>query len=305
MHRRKRPVAVGACRYSDAVTLEDRPPICDLPEQQWSSKQLRRLGESIRDGLPEPANGPSYSDVMLWYDDVAAAVQASLRELDWTSLLVDRPAPEISSRAKTIDTLREKLQRDRGTPLSSVQDVAGVRFECEMTLEEQDIVALAIARSFGHDATVIHDLRAQPRCGYRAVHVWLRLARGRVEVQVRTHMQSAWANAYEALADSLGRGIRYGLPPNDGTKSSRDIVKLLQSISTKNVASLERRRQRLATLQISTGLTDDVLSAAPRSRISQAAAESIQSQWAELQADEAKFVKMLRDIESVLRLSRS
>lgn len=286
------------------MTLEDRPPICDLPRPQWGSKQLRRLGEAVRDNLPEPANGPSYSDVMLWYDELAAAVQAAIRELDWASLLTDRRPPEISSRAKTIDTLRDKLRRDHKTPLSSVQDVAGVRFECEMTLEEQDIVARAIAGAFDHGEEAIHDLRAEPRCGYRAVHVWLRLDRGRVEVQVRTHTQSAWANAYEALADALGRGIRYGEPPEVDFPPAGDMVTRLQSISTRNVASIENRRQRLATLQLTTGLTDELLKARG-SRMSQAAAASIKKQWDDLQRDEASFVQMLNEIESLMRAARS
>lgn len=123
---------------------------------------------------------------------------------------------EVSSRAKTIDTLRDKLRRDRSTPLASVQDIAGVRLEIEMTLSQQTDVARAIAALYGQDpARAIHDIRDTPHSGYRAVHVWLRLP-SRVEVQVRTRMQGAWANVYEAMADVAGRGIRYGdLPENE------------------------------------------------------------------------------------------
>src|SRR5689334_20455286 len=111
------------------MTLEDRSPICDLPGLPWSGSQLRRLGASIRDGTATPQPGPSYSDVILWHDEVAAAVQEAIRSLDWGSLLVGRPDPVISSRAKTLGTLRDKLRRDHGTPLNNIQDVAGVRFE--------------------------------------------------------------------------------------------------------------------------------------------------------------------------------
>lgn len=119
------------------MTLEDHPPLKDLAPPAWSKSQLRRLGDSIRDGETAPGNCPSYVEVITWYDDLAVTVQDAIRGLDWASLLVGRPAPVFSSRAKTIDTLRDKLRRDRATPLGNVQDVAGVRFECEMTLEEQ------------------------------------------------------------------------------------------------------------------------------------------------------------------------
>ena len=181
---------------------------------------------------------------MVWYDGLAAAVSSDLRALSWDRLLPGRPAPEITSRAKTIDTLRDKLLRDPATPLSSIQDIAGVRFECEMTLEEQDQVAATVARDFDCGPEAIRDLRDGSHAGYRGVHVWLRLPRGRAEVQVRTHLQGEWANTYEALADWLGRQIRYGDLPDDPALA--DVVKNLQVLSTATGASLEEVRLGLA-----------------------------------------------------------
>ncbi|WP_160132925.1 RelA/SpoT domain-containing protein [Microbacterium sp. SLBN-146] len=179
---------------------------------------------------------------MLWYNEVAAQVQKDISALDWTPLLGDRQW-EITSRAKTIDTLRDKLQRDKGTPLPSVQDVAGVRFEAEMSLDEQDAVARTILGFYGHDENSLKDLRATPHSGYRAVHLWLRLP-VRVEVQVRTHMQGAWANAYEAAADLIGRDIRYGVLPDGGME--RTIVETLQYVSTNAISEAEEARNRMA-----------------------------------------------------------
>lgn len=113
-------------------------------------------------------------------------------------------------------------------------------------------------------------------------------------------MQSAWANAYEALADVLGRGIRYGEAPTVELPEAQDMVRRLQQISTHNVVSIERRRQRLATRQLETGLTDEWLRTRG-SRMSQAAAASIKKQWDDLQRDEASFVSMLNEIESLMR----
>lgn len=120
---------------------------------------------------------------MLWYNDLAAGVRADIDRRDW-SAFVDGTR-EVTARAKTIGTLREKLQRRRETPLSSVQDVAGVRFEAEMTLSQQVAVANEIARMYGQGLECINDLRDAPNSGYRAVHVRLRLEVP-VEVQVRT-----------------------------------------------------------------------------------------------------------------------
>ncbi|MCG2801278.1 MAG: hypothetical protein L6311_04165 [Cellulomonas sp.] len=210
----------------------------------WGSRQLRRLGDALRDGIDVPHDGPTYYDVIAHYDDLAVSIQECLRALDWESLLVGREAPEITSRAKTISTLQDKLRRDPATPISSVQDIAGVRFEASMTLEEQDIVASAICDAFDQPAERIHDLRAGAHSGYRAVHVWLRLPQGRVEVQIRTHLQGAWANLYEALADLAGRDIRYGTLPADPDLSK--VIVELQQLSVEDIASAEQQKMMLS-----------------------------------------------------------
>jgi ppGpp synthetase/RelA/SpoT-type nucleotidyltranferase len=217
---------------------KDKPP--------WSGKALRRLGERVRDGADVSDHVPNYDEVLLWYDDLSASVQGAIREVDWTSILGDEVI-EVTSRAKTIDTLREKLQRDHGTPLPSIQDVAGVRFEANMVLRQQDAVAQRIAEVFEHDATVIRDIRKDPHSGYRAVHIWLRLPAGRVEVQVRTHLQGKWANMYEALADTHGRQVRYGELPAD--PDAAILVRSVQELSLDKVASLEETMDLIYELE--------------------------------------------------------
>jgi ppGpp synthetase/RelA/SpoT-type nucleotidyltranferase len=212
-----------------------------LDDVPWSRNQLRRLGERIRNGAPQ-AEFPTYDDVQLRYLELAAAVQARIAEIDWRPL-IGRREIELTSRAKTIGTLRDKLLRDTATPLSNVQDLAGVRFEAEMSLSEQTAVAYTIARIFDHNPSeVVRDYREQPHSGYRAIHIWLRNSE-RVEVQVRTTLQGAWANLYEAAGDKIGRLIRYGdLPQNDELRS---FVVRIQEISTITISKVEQSHDQL------------------------------------------------------------
>ena len=140
----------------------------------WPTNQLKRLSRHLRDHEVIPDDLPSYGEVMLWYNELAADVQQRIAGLDWSPLLGTAPI-EITSRPKTLDTLTQKLLRDPATPLPSVQDVAGVRFEAEMSLDQQDAVASAIAGMFDQHSNAVKDLRPRPHSGYRAVHVWLRL----------------------------------------------------------------------------------------------------------------------------------
>ncbi|GAA2226944.1 hypothetical protein N1031_03405 [Herbiconiux moechotypicola] len=214
----------------------------------WSDSQLRRLGTCLKHDREVPATLPNYVDVMLWYNELAASVQKSIRDLDWSSLL-DTRTPNITSRGKTRDTLVQKLRREESIPLHRVQDIAGVRFEADMTLDEQMAVAVAIAGVFGlrPESEYIHDLRDAHHSGYRAVHVWIQTT-GRVEVQVRTTLQGEWANMYERAADVLGRGIRYGQVPRE--EPARTLVEQLQELSYDRVRSIERQRNEIHLLEL-------------------------------------------------------
>ena len=219
-----------------------------MEQRPWSKTQLRKLGVSIRDGSPLPQNVPGFDEVIVWYNDLASHVQKRVAELDWTPLLEDR-APEITSRAKTIDTLTDKLRRQPNIGLGAIQDIAGVRFEAEMTLREQDSVADAIAQMFGHDpiSPCLKDIRATPHSGYRAVHLWLNLE-APVEVQIRTHLQGEWANMYEAAGDLFGREIRYNDSPED--IETRTLVEGLQALSTEEIRYLEQDGQLIQDLKM-------------------------------------------------------
>ncbi len=150
---------------------------------------------------------------MAWNAELCEEVATRIRAgAPWASF---GGALRVSARAKTFDTLCEKLLRETGLGLNQVQDLAGVRVELDCRLDEQTSLAEELAEAFGVSRAVIKDIRADPHSGYRAVHVWLRLPAGRVEIQIRTWGQTVWANTYERLGDLVGRHIRYGVSDAD------------------------------------------------------------------------------------------
>lgn len=201
----------------------------------WSMSQLKKLGVCLRDGV-EPGPGlPPYSEVMLWYNELAVTVAREIEGMPWDAILPGK-ALEVTSRPKTVDTLTQKLQRERPLQMPSIQDIAGVRVDIEMTLNEQDRAVEAVSAEFGKFVIGVRDMRSASHSGYRAVHVWLKSG-GRVEIQIRTHLQSEWANMYERAADLWGRGIRYDELPRD--PGVREEVRQLQRMSTERVAEIE------------------------------------------------------------------
>lgn len=122
----------------------------------------------------------------------------------------------LTSRLKNTGTILEKLRRSGGGSLPNIQDIAGIRIVVDATLDEQTALAERGAALFTGERREpkIVDRRDDPSHGYRAVHVIVHAHDLPVEVQVRTRLQHQWANTFEKLADIVGRGIRYGEPPD-------------------------------------------------------------------------------------------
>ncbi|MBD8517310.1 GTP pyrophosphokinase family protein [Plantibacter sp. CFBP 8804] len=270
----------------------------------WSNRQLERLGTQIRDRSEPDPSLPSYSEVMLWSNDLATLVQKRIERIDWSPLLGDR-VPEITSRPKTIDTLRDKLIRQGKTPLGRIGDIAGVRFEAEMTLSEQDAVAVAIAGAFDHrPEDAVRDLRADPHSGYRAVHLRLKLQRY-VEVQVRTHLQGEWANLYEAAGDLWGRDIRYdGLPT---TPAAARLVEALREYSSSTIARFEESYDLLQKSELALAeAAGHIERLVPRSRRERKLIEDYQEQKRtieELHVEQSERGTAMRSLLSDARIS--
>lgn len=119
----------------------------------------------------------------------------------------------VTHRVKTVETLIDKLRR--GTALSRMQDLVGIRVVGEFGLSGQDELVDRLYRRF--PKAKVDDRRVHPSYGYRAVHVVPKIEGFWIEIQVRTNLQHAWANATEQLADQWGRAIRYGGDPTGAT----------------------------------------------------------------------------------------
>jgi ppGpp synthetase/RelA/SpoT-type nucleotidyltranferase len=155
-------------------------------------------------------------------DGVQADIQSRLSAVDQTS------------RLKTVQTIVDKVRR--GTSLSRMQDIAGVRIVQQMNRVQQDYLVSQVAEAVGECKIV--DRRAKPQFGYRAVHLLVRRDERWVEIQVRTQMQDQWAQITESLGDTWGRQIRYGELPLEPDRrvlasdiSRRDLWAMVQTVA--------------------------------------------------------------------------
>ena len=127
-----------------------------------------------------------------------------------------------------------------------------------MALSQQRRIADELCDLFTECGTTrvdIKDLRDGSHSGYRAIHLHLRFPAGFAEVQVRTALQSHWANVYENAADIFGRHIRYLHEENQVPLSlaARKAVKLLHDLSAL-ISQVEEKRDECSSVHPSDDL---------------------------------------------------
>jgi len=182
------------------------PPVAD----RLSKAKMEQLGKRLVTGDQPDA------------DDLALLHQILLARSEQLEVAIARVRTELklapTSRVKNTGTILEKLRRQGGWTLASMQDIAGMRIVGPFDRRGQDEIVAQLAGLFGDgtSAPKVIDRREAPMHGYRAVHVVVFPAGSPIEIQVRTARQHEWAELFEKLADLVGRGIRYGEPPQSG-----------------------------------------------------------------------------------------
>jgi hypothetical protein len=186
-----------------------------------SKSQVERLGKRLVE-----TDQPSAADLQLLHRLLllrSSALETAIgRVRDQLGL-----AP--TSRIKNTGTILEKLRRNGGSGLKSIQDLAGMRIVGDFDRRGQDEVVRALCDLFAHEPRTpkVIDRRVAPMHGYSAVHVIVFPEDAPIEIQVRTEWQHEWAELFEKLADLVGRGIRYGEAPQKWrTPAAVDIVEL-------------------------------------------------------------------------------
>ena len=196
--------------------------------------QINRAGRRLRKAeTPDEADRQIYDEFRATFAEPLAEVVEALRG-------VAGGAP-VTYRLKRFETTVEKLRR-LTSDLARLEDIAGCRVVVPTMREQRDILGL-IRQEF----KIIRerDYQAEPRDGYRALHVVVHSQGKAVEVQIRTELEEQWANAAERLADKLDPAIKYG----SGPRGAHDILDAASRICGRLDAAEEKRHQYRDTLR--------------------------------------------------------
>lgn len=186
---------------------------------RYSKSQVKRAGKTLRNATLRP--------MTVREDEVAEALEVlenwrashsfplNSAQMGLRSRMDTVGASgDVSQRLKRRPTIIGKLCRIPTMQLSTMQDIAGCR---GVVPGIEDLYRVRDRWEETAEVREVYDYIAEPQTsGYRAVHVVVQYPgsesdiRYRVEVQLRTRLQHAWATAVEDYGGRLGQGLKFG-----------------------------------------------------------------------------------------------
>lgn len=130
----------------------------------------------------------------------------------------------VAQRTKRLPAIKQKLQRYPSLKLSQMQDIGGCRAVAGSLSVVNELRTIYDRTSFGHELHGGADYIQNPKeSGYRAIHLIYKYSDARyeqynglrIEIQLRTWEQHAWATAVEIVDRFKGENLKFGIGDQD------------------------------------------------------------------------------------------
>ncbi|REJ07830.1 GTP pyrophosphokinase [Microbacterium bovistercoris] len=237
--------------------------------QEYSRTQVKRAGELIggRGGSDEEvkaarakisnfrsAHGYPLLSVTMHVRDKAAAVSSDV---------------VVARRLKRLPTILDKLERQPTMNVTTMQDLGGCRVVLSSVTDVYELLSALEAANPQSRIVRKKDYIAEPQTtGYRGVHLIYSYGASKteyhglkVEVQIRTELQHAWATSVETMDLFSGSRLKY----NEGDPMLRRYFVVVAALMTHHEstaavpsaeAAREELREELAELEGRLGITE-------------------------------------------------
>jgi ppGpp synthetase/RelA/SpoT-type nucleotidyltranferase len=193
------------------------PPRVEL---DVSRKQITKAGKRLRDAQ---LGGEFGSEQLLEYlqlvSDFRKAHAYPLQMVAAkTRYYVGQHCPEpmlVAQRLKRLPTIIEKLVRTPAMALVTMEDIGGCR---AVVTDESQIRAMVAHMNRRWKSIIVRErdyiVDPKPETGYRAYHLVVEKLERRIEIQIRTQGQHAWAEFVEQTdRRNPGLGLKAGTAP--------------------------------------------------------------------------------------------
>jgi hypothetical protein len=200
-----------------------------------SGSQLDKIGAQLAvtslDHMP-----PGALDTLLaWRVGHRYQLDAMHRSLRRRALRFD-PKAITAQRLKRLESIVRKRGRQATMGLSQMQDIGGCRAIIGGMPRLNDLVAYFEGRPLRAAELKVHDYIGDPKPdGYRSLHLRYRFKgkgaslpwdRLRIEIQIRTIVQHAWATVVETVDTFTGQDLKFG----GGSQEWRRFFSLMGSV---------------------------------------------------------------------------
>ena len=229
--------------------LREGALIVKFARPEHSKGAVNRAGNVLRDGAASSKElEESLNVINNWRASHSFPLQVIKMMLKNRARVVD-PNATVSQRLKRLSSIRAKLIRAQTShmELARMQDIGGCR-AVVLDIESLDQLALAFRKGFaknpvGRHALVgkVDDHVSEPKAdGYRGIHYPFRyvgrsseseIYNGhRIEIQIRTRLQHAWATAVETVDTLTRQSLKFALNSNVGDENWKRFFALMGSV---------------------------------------------------------------------------
>ncbi|MBN5012514.1 RelA/SpoT domain-containing protein [Stenotrophomonas maltophilia] len=191
----------------------------------FTKGQVDRAGNALRQDPLDPAAVAAAMPIITNWRSAHAyplnTFQATLRK-KLKALGLDAKSAPVGQRLKRLPSIAGKLRRFDSMALSRMQDIAGLRAVVPTPAALRSIRRAYVDNTnFPHQLRSQHDYVQDPKDdGYRSIHLIYRYQNTKapaydglhVELQLRTHLQHAWATAVETVDTFANQAIKAGRP---------------------------------------------------------------------------------------------
>ena len=196
-------------------------------EPMYSKKAVRRAGRAIGEKKGTAQELADAREVLSnfrsahGYPLVAVTMHARQRAIRVS------PSAIVARRLKRLPTILDKLERYPDMNVTTMQDLGGCRVVLATVGQVEELVEGLVGATRTQNKIVrvydyIHDEPGPKESGYRGVHLVYEYHASleafvglRIELQVRTELQHAWATAVETIDLFSGSGLKYGRADKD------------------------------------------------------------------------------------------
>ena len=186
----------------------------------FSKKELNRAGASLR-GAPDKSPPREALNLLHKWRSAHQRPLNSIQMWLRSVIRAEKSSPIVAQRLKRAPSIIRKLKRFPTMDISSMQDIGGCRIICRDRKTLARIVKKINKSRARHERRIKNDYIAAPKNdGYRGIHIIARYKSNsnsydvpsdfRIEIQVRSKAQHAWATAVETVDLFQNTGMKSG-----------------------------------------------------------------------------------------------